>query len=105
MKYSHEFQNFARDCGYPYENNGSTGEIPACVELIKGVESHTYNTTVEIEDDYSAHGRNKLYINGSDIKKKLGYETFTSGYNYIFNYSNGVLRFNANGYEVVISAQ
>ena len=103
MTYSTELRDFAYDCGYPYENNGSSGEIPVCVELVNGITSYIYNTTVEIHDDYSAHKRNTLYINDSEIKNKLGYETFTSGYNYNFKYNNNVLHFCANGYKVIIS--
>lgn len=99
--FSDELEEFVNESGYQYKPNGTTAAIPVIVELIQNGNKNTYVSTVEIEDNWSKYESNSLCINGADIKQKLGYEKFTSGY-YSFNYVKQILRFNASGYQVII---
>ena len=99
--FSNELHDFVVDCDYQYKTNGTTDEIPVTIELVKNGNTHTYNATVEIEDNWSRYESNSLCINSADIKKKLCYEKFTSGF-YSFTYNNNLLKFMVGDYQVIV---
>lgn len=99
--FSKELCDFVNDCDYIYKTNGTTDKIPVTIELIKNGNTKTYLATVEIEDNWSKYESNSLCINSPEIKKKILYEKFTSGF-YYFEYKNGCLRFTVNDYQLII---